>query len=288
MSDESNALLPSAERTVNFYGDQISVALVGAEEAYVPLRTISEFLGLAWGSQRNRLLRDEVLSERAHTVKMRGADGRQRDMLCLPLDLLPGWLFGINSSRVKPELASKMKRYREECFRVLWREFQAERQGAQTPAVSRTTLAHVREMGLAIVQLAEQQMALEGQVEEMDVRLGHVAGQQMVVRGEVEVVSSRLDRAAEVVGDLQRRLGAVERRVESEPHINDTQAAEISGSVKALAQLLAERDASKNHYQGIFAELYRRFGVSSYKLVRRDHYEAVLAFLDEWRIKGTT
>lgn len=285
MPEESNPLLPSAERTVNFYGDQISVALVGAEEAYVPLRTISEFLGLAWGSQRNRLLRDEVLSERAHTVKMRGADGRQRDMLCLPLDLLPGWLFGINSSRVKPELAPKMKRYREECFRVLWREFQAERQ-AQTPAASRTTLAHVREMGLAIVQLAEQQMALEGRVEEVDMRLGQVAGQQMVVRGEVEVVSSRLDRAAEVVGDLQRRLGAVERRVEPGSLISDAQAAEISSRVKALALLLAEGDASKNHYQGIFAELYRRFGVSSYKLVRRDQYEAVLAFLDEWRVSS--
>jgi hypothetical protein len=41
-------------------------------------------------------------------------------MLCLPLDLLPGWLFGIQPTRARPELVDKLKRYRRECFRVLW------------------------------------------------------------------------------------------------------------------------------------------------------------------------
>ncbi|NJO82978.1 MAG: hypothetical protein HC828_09275 [Blastochloris sp.] len=36
-------------------------------------------------------------------------------------------------------------------------------------------------------------------------------------------------------------------------------------------------------YQGIFGELYRRFGVSSYKVIRVEQYASVLAFLDEWR-----
>ncbi|NJL06188.1 MAG: hypothetical protein HC911_15045 [Chloroflexaceae bacterium] len=39
----------------------------------------------------------------------------------------------------------------------------------------------------------------------------------------------------------------------------------------------------KNHYQGIFGELYRHFGVSSYKLIRIEQYDAVLAFLEQWR-----
>jgi ORF6C domain len=50
-----------------------------------------------------------------------------------------------------------------------------------------------------------------------------------------------------------------------------------------LAELITSKDPSKNHYQGIFAELYRRFGVSSYKNIRLDHYEKVLQFLEEWR-----
>ncbi len=45
----------------------------------------------------------------------------------------------------------------------------------------------------------------------------------------------------------------------------------------------SRKQAGKNHYQGIFAELYRRFGVSSYKLIRQEQYAAVLAFLEQWR-----
>jgi hypothetical protein len=57
----------------------------------------------------------------------------------------------------------------------------------------------------------------------------------------------------------------------------------VSNQVKALAELLTGKDKAKNHYQGIFGELYRRFGVSSYKLIRHSQYDAVLAFLDDWR-----
>ncbi|CAA9316306.1 MAG: hypothetical protein AVDCRST_MAG93-5512, partial [uncultured Chloroflexia bacterium] len=39
----------------------------------------------------------------------------------------------------------------------------------------------------------------------------------------------------------------------------------------------------KNHYQAIFQELYRRFGVASYKTIIQEQYGAVLAFLEDWR-----
>jgi hypothetical protein len=55
--------------------------------------------------------------------------------------------------------------------------------------------------------------------------------------------------------------------------------------VRSLAMLLTEQDSSKNHFQGIFTELYRRYRVSNYKLIRQDQYQAVLDFLDEWARK---
>src|SRR5215213_5686161 len=66
-------------------------------------------------------------------------------------------------------------------------------------------------------------------------------------------------------------------------YLIDAQAAEVSHQVKALAELLTSQEAGKNHYQGIFAELYRRFGVGSYKIIRQEQYAAVLAFLSDWR-----
>ena len=265
IEDSSQAIQPRSERVIDFYGDPITVALAG-EEMYVPLRSLTEFLGLEWSSQFRRVQRDEILASRVRPVIMTSADGRQREMMCLPLDLLPGWLFGITASRVRPELQAKLMRYRADAFRVLWRAFQAETFGSVSPsdtplATTSGSLAHIRELGLAIVHMAEQQMALEVRVGEHD---------------------GRLDRAAIVIKEIERRLTRVEERTAEDAAISDAQAAEIANRVRAIAKALAEHDKSKNHYQGVFGELYRRFRVSTYKNIRQEQYSAVLAFLEEW------
>ena len=269
MADESTfpLVVPRAERTVDFYGDSIPVAIVD-DVAYVPLRKLTDFLGLNWSGQYLRIQRNEVLVRHVRRVAMTAADGKQYEMLCLALEFLPGWLFGVTASRVRKELRDKLIRYQEECFRVLWRAFQVEVL-QQVPSAPSTALEHVRGLALAIATLAEQQMVLEGRVEAVDEK--------------ASVAIARINRAAEVVGALEHRLSTVELRVSPAASISDTQAAEISNQVKALAELLARAQAGKNHYQGIFAELYRRFGVSSYKLIRQDQYNAVLQFLDAWR-----
>ncbi len=272
MAEEFTAapLVPRAERAVDFYGDSIPVAIID-DEAYVPLRQISDFLGLNWSGQYLRVQRNEILARHVRKVAMTAADGKQYETICLALEYLPGWLFGVTASRVREELRDKLVLYQEECFRVLWRAFQAEvMQGA--PATARAPLEHVRGLALAIATLAEQQMALESRVGAVDEK--------------ASAALARIDRAARVVSILERRLSTVERRVSPASSITDEQAAEISNQVKALAQLLTQKDPSKNHYQGIFAELYRRFSVSSYKLIREDQYTAVLTFLEDWRVVG--
>jgi hypothetical protein len=59
MSDETQTLTPADVRTVDFYGDQVTGAVVrigDTSDIYVPVRPICEYLGLSWGSQRNRIL----------------------------------------------------------------------------------------------------------------------------------------------------------------------------------------------------------------------------------------
>jgi quinol monooxygenase YgiN len=110
-----------------------------------------------------------------------------------------------------------------------------------------------------------------------------MAEQQMIMEQRVSFTEGRLDRAAVVVGDLSKRLGSLEHRLRPGSNITDEQAAEISQKVKALAALLQEQRPGQNYYQGIFGELYRKYGVTSYKLIRQEQYPDVLAFLDEWR-----
>ena len=270
--DADAALVPLEERSIDFYGDALVAVLVEVDDrsqVYVPVRPLCAYLGLAWSGQYERIKRDPVLAEALRSVRVTRTEGGERGVVCLPLEYLPGWLFGISGSRVRPELQEKILRYRRECFRVLWEAFQDEAMVAdgagRGPERGGGTLVQIRDLGLAIARMAEQQMQPE----------------QRVV-----AVDTRMDRAAAVVGDLRRRLGAVERRLEPGAPITDAQAAEVSARVKALAELLTGEDRAKNHYQAIFGELYRRYGVSSYKLIPQGRYEAVLGFLEKWRRAG--
>jgi TolA-binding protein len=275
VSEETTALVPIEERQVKFYEDEITAALVefdNQEQIFVPIRPICEYLGVDPQAQTRRIRRDMVLSEHLQGVAImatpsgnKRSSGGAQTALALPLEMLPGWLFGIDASRVKPELRDKVVRYQRECFRVLWKAFQSEAfsQAASDEASSATTsLTQIRNMGLAIAELAEQQIAMEKRL------------------------SSRLDQAAVVVRELQRRVGVVEKKLTPASLITDEQAAEVSQAVKALADYLKSKDASKNHYQAAFSEIYRRFGVSSYKNIRADQFADVLKFLEDWRKTG--
>jgi len=46
-------------------------------------------------------------------------DGKEREMLMLPLKYLQGWLFTVDSSRVKPEIKGCLMVYQKEFFEVL-------------------------------------------------------------------------------------------------------------------------------------------------------------------------
>jgi hypothetical protein len=272
------ALVPIEEKTVDFYGDSINAALVntsnGQQQVYVPLRPICDYLGLNWSGQYLRVKRDPVLSEVQGVCIMqtpsssKRSGGGPQQLLCLPLDYLNGWLFGVNATRVKPDLREKVIRYQRECYRVLWQAFQeealifGEQAGLAQEYQPSAALLEIREMGLAIARMAEQQIELE--------RLARSA-------------HSRLDQAAIVVRDLRQRLGAVEQRLAPPAYISEAQATEVSQRVRALAELLTSQGPNENHYQGVFAELYRRFGVNGYRQIRLSQYEQVLEFLESWR-----
>jgi len=273
MSDEK-ALVPIEQKTVNFQGDDITAVLVETEEGeqvFVPLRPICDYLDVNWDGQRRRILRDPVLSDEMRSVVVTTTDiepgstrPRTSEMLCLPLEFINGWLFGINASRVKEEIRENLIRYQRECYKVLARAFLERAETAISPAMN--TLIQIRNNALAVAALAEQQMEHEMRI---------------------STAESRLDKASDAFIDLRRRVKEVERRTAPESLVDREQAAEISLKVKALGEMLTEGNPDVNWYQRVFTELYRRFGVSSYKDIPKGKYKAVMEFLDDWHRRAT-
>lgn len=94
----------------------------GLSGVYVILKPIATALGLDWDSQRHRIMRDDVLSCTViTTVQVLPGDTQKREHLCLPIEFLNGWLFGISAKRVKPALRAFLKAYKRECYSVLYR-----------------------------------------------------------------------------------------------------------------------------------------------------------------------
>ncbi|SER74921.1 BRO family, N-terminal domain [Azotobacter beijerinckii] len=115
--------------TVSFQGHDLTVITTDSGERFVAMKPICEAIGLSWNGQYERIQRHEVLKTcvRVTRTEMPG-DDQHRELVCLPLDYLNGWLFGVDASRVKPEIRERLVQYQRECFAALaayWQQGEA-------------------------------------------------------------------------------------------------------------------------------------------------------------------
>lgn len=57
------------------------------------------------------------------TITTTGADGKNYDMLALPLQYVYGWVFSIDTSMVSEAALPSVERYQDECYEILYRHF---------------------------------------------------------------------------------------------------------------------------------------------------------------------
>jgi hypothetical protein len=269
------ALMPIVQKDVVFYEDVITAVLIphgDKEEIYVPLRPLCEYLGLDWSAQYRRINRDKVFSEFIQGVAITttpSADGRGggvQEMICIPLKFLPGWLFGISSSRVKEDLRDKIIRYQRESHDVLWEAFQEGRLTADVAFEellnNDTPAAQAYKLAAAIMKMARQQLVMETQLSTHTMQLADH--------------EQRLEELESTLGDPGH-------------HITPDQAMQISQAVKTIAFEIEKR-TKKNEYGAIYGQLYRQFGITSYKQLPADKFDRAMAWLTEWyqRVTGAT
>ena len=107
----------------------IEIFAVTDEEAnvLVPIKTICKAIGVDFAGQFRRIQEDEIL---APTIDLRstvGGDGKDREMVCLPLRYVYGWLFSINPKNVASEAKEVVIKYKLECYDALYNHFEGQR-----------------------------------------------------------------------------------------------------------------------------------------------------------------
>jgi hypothetical protein len=168
---------------------------------------------------------------------------------------------------VREELREKLLEYKHWVVQKVYEAFIREGsellapQSVAPPSATIQDLIQVRDWARAMLSMAEAHIELEQRQQHLE---------------------QRIDKSALVFQELRTRVSRLEQQLDPAYLITDEQQAAVLNAVKGLAILMTGRDG-KNHFQGIWGEIYRRWGVPDYKHIRQGQWPAVLDFLEEWR-----
>jgi hypothetical protein len=95
-----------------------------------------------------------------------------------------------------------------------------------------------------------------------------LARNQILMQGQVNSNTQRIE-------ELEASLGDPERQVTPD------QASQISQAVKAVA-LVYGKQTGRNEFGGVYGELYRKFGITSYKLLPSKKFVEAMRWLSDW------
>lgn len=262
MMNDEQTLMPIQQKEIIFYGDELTAIKAPDGHIYVSVRHICDALGLNVQAQTRRINRQEVLQDGFMVAKMATIKG-ERPATWLRVDLLPLWLTGISISMVKEEAQLKLKHFQKEAAKVLWEAFQ---EGRLTEDISLDSLldtnlpaAQAYKIAMAVMQMARQQLLLEVQVASHHNKLLQH--------------DQRLEQIEAILGD-------------SESFITTEQAMQISQAVKAIAMEI-QKKTKRNEYGAVYGQMYREFGITSYKQLPMQKFESAMKWLTEWYQKIT-
>lgn len=103
--------------------NQVDITVIRNGEKRVAVRPICDALGIDFSAQLQRLKRDQILSSTVVTITTVGGDGKDREMITIPFKFVFGWLFTIDTSKVRPEVKEMVIDYKIQCYEALYNHF---------------------------------------------------------------------------------------------------------------------------------------------------------------------
>jgi len=239
------------QREVEFYEDRLTAVRAGDGHIYVAVGQMCSALGLTTAPQTRRIKRHAVLNAGYQGITIMVTPGGRQETGMIRADLVPLWLSGIRTNMVKEEIRPKLERFQAEAARVLWEAFQ---EGRLTTELNLDELVNIDPEAVQAYHMAQAVVKL--------------ARSHLLLRSEVEDHSRRLETIEATLGDPGR-------------HVSPDQASQISQAVKAVAIALG-RQTKRNEFGAVYGELYRKFGITSYKQLPARRFQEAIDWLAEW------
>lgn len=248
---DEKSLTVIEQREVTFYEDELTAVRADDGQIYVSIKNLCEALGLTTAPQTRRIKRSKVLEKGYKGITILVTPGGSQTAGMLRVDLVPLFMTGISTNAVKEEARPKLERFQEEAAKTLWEAFQEGRLTADLDfdalLAQDTPEAQAYKMAQAVLQLARSQLMMRSQLAEHAQRL--------------EAIESQL-------GDTGR-------------NVTPDQASQISQAVKTVALALGKK-SGRNEFGAVYGELYRKFGITGYKMLPARRFDEAMRFLTDW------
>jgi len=103
--------------------NNVSIQIIENGQKLVPVKPICEALGISHKPQIERLREDPILGSTVTLSMTVGADGKDREMVTIPLKYVFGWLFRIDSRNVREGARESVVKYQSQCYDALYSYF---------------------------------------------------------------------------------------------------------------------------------------------------------------------
>lgn len=144
----------------------VDILASNVSEQLIPIKPICEALGVAHEVQFRKLKEHPIFSSAITTMVTVASDNKEREMLCIPIQFLSGWIFSINPANVKEEAKEGLIKYQLECNKALFNYFFGSQQRQlEQNKVELSLLEEISEIKQSIqadkAKLSEKQKMLE-------------------------------------------------------------------------------------------------------------------------------
>ena len=117
---EEKVILPVI--TVKFYETEIDCVLVD-DNPNIIVKSVCEDIGLNVPSAYSNINNDEILAEVCAEYNTDNPKYMGKKVKCMPIQYLHGWLFGISTGKVSPEVKPRLLQFKREVYQVLFNYF---------------------------------------------------------------------------------------------------------------------------------------------------------------------
>ena len=83
--------------------NNVDILASNVSEQLIPIKPICEALGVDYPNQYKKLKEHPIYSSSIVLSTMIASDNKAREMTCIPIQFLSGWIFSINPANVKEE-----------------------------------------------------------------------------------------------------------------------------------------------------------------------------------------